>query len=68
MIRLSREVDSRGTLDVLRRGIKAMGGKFSLAYFKLSSALNPELQELHAANIFSVVRQMVQIKSPPGRY
>jgi hypothetical protein len=45
-----------------------MGGKFSPAYFKPSSALNPELQELHAANIFSVVRQMVQIKSAPGRY
>ena len=58
LIRLSREVETRGTLDVLRRGIKDMGCKFNLAYFKPSSALNPELQELHAANIFSVVRQL----------
>ncbi len=58
LIRLSREVETRGTLDVLRRGIKDMGCKFRLAYFKPSSALNPELLKLHVANIFSVVRQL----------
>ena len=35
-----------------------MGCKFRLAYFKPASTLNPELQILHAANIFSVVRQL----------
>ncbi len=58
LARLSQEVERRGTLEVLRRGIKDWGCKFRLAYFKPASALNPGLQKLHAANIFSVVRQL----------
>lgn len=58
LARLSREVERRGTLEVLRRGIKDWGCKFRLAYFKPASALNPGLQKLHAANIFTVVRQL----------
>ncbi|MGH8631023.1 MAG: hypothetical protein ACREU7_09700 [Burkholderiales bacterium] len=53
--RLAREVESRGTLDVLRNGIKDSGCKFDLLYFRPSSGLNPELQKLYAANAFSVV-------------
>ena len=56
--RLRREIERRGTLDVLRRGIKDSGCKFRLAYFRPSSGLNPELQRLHAANLFAVVRQL----------
>lgn len=58
LARLTREVERRGTLEVLRRGIKDWGCKFRLAYFTPASALNPELRKLHAANIFSVVRQL----------
>jgi len=58
LARLTREVERRGTLEVLRRGIKDWGCKFRLAYFKPASSLNLELQKLHAANIFSVVRQL----------
>ena len=56
--RLASEVRARGTLDVLRKGIKADGCKFRLAYFHPSSGLNAELQQLYAANIFSEVRQL----------
>ncbi|MBI4768978.1 MAG: putative DNA binding domain-containing protein, partial [Chloroflexi bacterium] len=56
--RLSREVERRGALDVLRNGVKDAGVKFQLAYFRPASGLNPELQRLHAANLFAVVRQL----------
>lgn len=58
LIRLSREIQRRGVLDVLRRGIKDSGCKFSLAYFRPSSGLNEELRRLYEGNIFSVVRQL----------
>jgi len=56
--RLSREIESRGALDVLRNGIKDSGCKFNLAYFRPSSGLNEELNRVYAGNIFSVVRQL----------
>ena len=56
--RLSREIARRGSLDVLRNGVKDSGCKFALAYFRPASGLNEELQRLHAANLFAVVRQL----------
>jgi type I restriction enzyme R subunit len=56
--RLSREIGRRGALDVLRNGIKDSGCKFQLAYFRPASGLNEELQRLHAANLFAVLRQL----------
>ena len=55
--RLSRKIGRRGALDVLRNGVKDSGCKFRLAYFRPASGLNEELQRLHAANLFAVVRQ-----------
>src|SRR5260370_25255221 len=54
--RLASELRTRGTLDMLRKGIKANGCKFRLAYFHPSSGLNYELLNLYAANIFSEIR------------
>jgi len=56
--RVSSEIERRGTLDVLRHGVKDSGCKFQLAYFRPSSGLNEALQRLHAANLFTVVRQL----------
>ena len=56
--RLSREIGRRGALDVLRNGVKDSGCKFRLAYFRPASGLNQELQRLHAANLFTEVRQL----------
>jgi type I restriction enzyme R subunit len=56
--RLFTEITRRGTLDVLRKGIKDSGCKFQLAYFKPVSHLNPEIQKLYEANIFTVIRQL----------
>ena len=56
--RLASEIGRRGALDVLRTGIRDMGCKFQLAYFRPASGLNEEIKRLHAANLFSVVRQL----------
>ncbi len=56
--RLAEQIARRGTLDVLRHGVKDMGCRFRLAYFRPASGLNEETRRLHAANIFSVVRQL----------
>ena len=56
--RLSGEIERRGTLDVLRNGIKDSGCSFKLAYFRPASGLNEDLQRLHAANLFTAVRQL----------
>jgi type I restriction enzyme R subunit len=56
--RLADEVGRRGTLDVLRNGVKDAGCKFKLAYFRPASELNLELRELYRANQFAVVRQV----------
>ena len=56
--RLASEIARRGALDVLRHGVRDMGCRFQLAYYRPSSGLNEETRELYRANIFSVVRQL----------
>jgi type I restriction enzyme R subunit len=56
---LDRALKQRGTLDVLRNGLKLIPGlKFALCAFKPASGLNAELTRLFAANVLSVVRQV----------
>jgi type I restriction enzyme R subunit len=56
--RVAREIEQRGTLDVLRNGVKDSGCRFALAYFRPASGLNEEVRRLYAGNLFSVVRQL----------
>jgi type I restriction enzyme R subunit len=56
--KLAREIQRRGTLDVLRHGIKERGVAFDLAYFRPSTGLNEELARLYQGNLFTVVRQV----------
>jgi type I restriction enzyme R subunit len=56
--RLASEIARRGTLDVLRNGIKDSGVRFRLAYFRPASGLNEETRRLHEANLFAVIRQL----------
>ena len=56
--RLSSEIGRRGALDVLRNGIRDMGCRFRLAYFRPSSGLNEETRWLYQGNLFTVVRQL----------
>ena len=56
--RLASELRARGMLHVLRKGIKANGCRFQLAYFIPSSGLNYDLLSLYSANLFSEIRQL----------
>lgn len=58
--RIRRQLDDRGTLDVLRHGVELMGLRqpVSLAQFKPALAMNPDLQARYAANRLRVVRQL----------
>lgn len=58
--RIRKQLDDRGTLDVLRHGVEVIGLRqpLKLAQFKPALAMNPELQALYAANRLRVVRQV----------
>jgi len=56
--RLSKQIASRGVLDVLRKGIRDRGCEFRLTYFRPSSGMNPDQQRLYAQNRFSLIRQL----------
>jgi type I restriction enzyme R subunit len=58
IFRLNQELETRGMLDCLRHGITDYGKKFSLAYFKPVSALNPITQKFYEQNILTVTRQV----------
>ncbi|MFC1853458.1 type I restriction endonuclease subunit R [candidate division CSSED10-310 bacterium] len=57
-LRLSREIDRRGVLQVLRKGIKDRGVHFRMAYFKPASGMNLEHRFLYGKNRFAIVRQL----------
>ena len=56
--RLIRELDLRGTLDVIRNGFTDYGVKFKMAFFRPESTLNPEAEVLYQKNHMSVTRQL----------
>ena len=58
MQRLTKEIDLRGALDVLRNGFTDYGVKFRMAYFRPESSLNPEAEALYNLNHLSVTRQL----------
>jgi type I restriction enzyme, R subunit len=57
--RLEQALAARGTLEVLREGIKLVPKiRFSLCYFRPASGLNEDLMRAYRANILSVMRQV----------
>lgn len=56
--RLTKEMDLRGSLDVIRNGITDYGVRFRLAYFKPESGLNPDTIALYHQNRLTVTRQV----------
>lgn len=58
--RLRKNLNERGTLDVLRRGVEMLGLRepLALAQFKPALAINPETQARYAANRLRVVQQV----------
>jgi type I restriction enzyme R subunit len=56
--RLAKELDARGTVDVLRRGVVDLGVTIQLAFFRPAHGLTPELVERYEANRLTVTRQL----------
>ena len=56
--RLASQLDRRGTVDVLRRGVVDRNVKMQLGFFKPAHGLTPELVDLYEANVLSVIRQL----------
>lgn len=60
LARLRDQLDQRGTLDVLRRGVELIGLRqpLKLAEFKPALGMNPDILARYAANRLRVVRQV----------
>ncbi|MGJ3522843.1 type I restriction endonuclease subunit R [Nitratidesulfovibrio sp. D1] len=58
--RIRKQLDDRGTLDVIRHGVELLGLRQPLAFaqFRPALAMNDELQVRYAANCLRVVRQV----------
>ncbi len=55
---LARELDLKGTLEVLRHGFRFSGKTFRVAYFKPAHGLNPQLVAQFDSNRLTVTRQV----------
>ena len=56
--RVAKQLDTHGTLHVLRHGFKDTDAKFFLCQFKPAHGKNPKLQVLYEKNRLTVVRQL----------
>ncbi len=61
---LARELDTKGTLDVLRHGFRFWGKTLRLAYFRPAHGLNPDAVARFERNELTVTRQ---VKCHPGK-
>lgn len=62
---LTKELDVKGTLHILRHGFKFYGKTFRLAYFKPAHGLNEEVLALYGKNRLTVTRQVL---CHPGKH
>lgn len=56
--RIDEEIGKYGVINVLRKGVEEGPVRFDLMFFRPASGLNPEIEKLFRANIFSVMRQV----------
>ncbi|MEH2004476.1 type I restriction endonuclease subunit R [Nostoc sp.] len=55
---LTKELKSRGMLDVLRNGFKCYGKTLRVAYFQPNTGMNPETLALYEKNRLTITRQV----------
>ena len=56
--RVSKVIEQRGTIEVLRQGVEDLGVTIQVAYFKPSTSLNAETLERYEATRLTVTRQL----------
>jgi type I restriction enzyme R subunit len=64
---VAKEIDSRGALDVLRRGVKDKGIRFRLAYFRPAHTLASGALDEYNANRLAVTRQLRHSAKEPHK-
>ena len=55
---LSKELETKGTLHILRHGFKCYGKTLRMAYFRPNTAMNPVAAESYARNRLTITRQV----------
>ena len=55
---LSKELELKGTLHVLRHGFKCYGKTFRMAWFRPNTSMNPEAAKNYASNRLTITRQV----------
>ena len=68
---LVKELETKGSLHVLRHGFKCYGKTFRMAYFRPNSSMNPEAAEAYARNRLTITRQVAftsVLKRPDGKH
>ncbi len=58
LFRLNKELELRGTLDVLRNGFTDNGITFKLAYFKPETTFNTNTEKQYQSNLLTLTRQV----------
>jgi type I restriction enzyme R subunit len=67
---LVKELETKGSLHVIRHGFKCYGKTFRMAYFRPNSAMNPEAAKVYACNRLTITRQVGYtsvMKRPDGQ-
>ncbi|MDG3014145.1 type I restriction endonuclease subunit R [Speluncibacter jeojiensis] len=63
--RVAAELDSRGTLDVIRKGVEVNWIRFDLAYWRPAHRITPNLWDMYALNRLTITRQVHHSESSP---
>lgn len=64
---LTSAMEGRGTLEVLRHGLRTTGTTIDLAAFKPNTGLNPEVQKRYEANRLGVTQQFYYSTTDPKK-
>ncbi|WP_306061336.1 type I restriction endonuclease subunit R [Natronococcus wangiae] len=64
---LTSAMEGRGTLEILRHGLRTTGTKIDLTAFKPNTGLNPEVQERYEANRLGVTQQFYYSTTDPKK-
>jgi type I restriction enzyme R subunit len=64
---LTSALEGRGTLDLLRHGLRTTGTTIDLAAFKPNTGLNPEVQRRYEANRLGVTSQFYYSSTNPNK-
>lgn len=63
---LEKELDTKGSLFVLRHGFRCFGKNLQLAFFKPNTGFNPEAQRVYDLNRYGICRQVHYSVSQKG--